>query len=225
MTGRSSAGSPRAGTGTTSSSPSRWATCRRSSRRSMARAAADSRSRSSGAAGRRVSSRSRCSTPGAYGCARESGSSVSEPFGLMIVDGRPIEVRDGDSIAVAIVRAGEPPARGGTLCLAGDCGNCLAVVDDIAYSRTCQVPARAGTVVVRHPADGNPPLPGVDGGNLVAPAHGRDVEVQRRFVERVVVGRLDGDAEGDAVVLDGAAGAEVVGVYSGPTVIARMPTA
>ena len=35
------------------------------------------------------------------------------------------------------------PGRGGTLCLAGDCGNCLAVVDGIAYVRTCQVAGAA----------------------------------------------------------------------------------
>ena len=124
--------------------------------------------------------------------------------GRIVVDGRPIEAHEGDSIAIAIVRAGEPPARGGTLCLAGDCGNCLAVVDGVAYVRTCQVPARAGTVVARHPVDGNPPLP-VDEAR-------REVDVARSFVDRIVVG---------AGGLDAAAGEEVVGIYAGPTVIAR----
>ena len=41
----------------------------------------------------------------------------------------------------------------------GDCGNCLAVVDGVAYVRTCQTAARPGAVVARHPADANPPLP------------------------------------------------------------------
>ena len=45
--------------------------------------------------------------------------------GRIVVDGRPIAFEPGDSVAVAIVRAGEVPGRGGTLCLAGDCGNCL----------------------------------------------------------------------------------------------------
>ena len=48
------------------------------------------------------------------------------------------------------------PGRGGTLCLAGDCGNCLATVDGVAYVRTCQVAARPGLAVVRHPVDGLP---------------------------------------------------------------------
>ena len=42
--------------------------------------------------------------------------------------------------------AGEAPGRGGTLCLAGDCGNCLAEVDGVAYVRTCQTAARPGLV-------------------------------------------------------------------------------
>ncbi len=138
--------------------------------------------------------------------------------GRIVVDGRPIEAREGDSIAVAVLRAGEAPARGGTLCLAGDCGNCLAVVDGLAYTRTCQVPARPGTVVVRHPAEGNPPLPGLDLRNPVALPAGPEVEVKRQFVESVVIGRTDGDTD---LTLDAAAGIEVVGVYAGPTVIAR----
>ena len=39
----------------------------------------------------------------------------------------------GDSVALAILRTGETPAGGGTLCLTGDCGNCLAQVDGVAY--------------------------------------------------------------------------------------------
>ena len=77
----------------------------------------------------------------------------------IVVDGRAIEAREGDSVAIAIVRSGEAPGRGGTLCLAGDCGNCLAVVDGVAYVRTCQVPAHPGTVIERHPAEGMPALP------------------------------------------------------------------
>ena len=64
--------------------------------------------------------------------------------GRLVVDGRPIPFEAGDSVAIAILRAGEVPGRGGTLCLAGDCGNCLATVDGVAYVRTCQAPARPG---------------------------------------------------------------------------------
>ncbi len=85
---------------------------------------------------------------------------TSPAAGRLDVDGTAIPIEPGDSVAVAILRAGEQPAHGGTLCLAGDCGNCLAVVDGVAYVRTCQVAARPGMVVERHPADGNPRLPG-----------------------------------------------------------------
>jgi glycine cleavage system T protein len=131
--------------------------------------------------------------------------------GTIVVDGRPIEARQGDSVAVAVVRAGEAPGRGGTLCLAGDCGNCLAVVDGIAYERTCQVVARPGMQVERHPIDGNPALP-VDETR-------RDVPVHRLALDRVVVG--SGAADAHDVALDAAAGVAVVGIYLGPTVIAH----
>ena len=82
--------------------------------------------------------------------------------GRIVVDGRPIEFANGDSVAVAILRAGEVPAHGGCLCLAGDCGNCLAEVDGVAYVRTCQVVARPGTAVERHPLAAKPELPTTD---------------------------------------------------------------
>ena len=50
----------------------------------------------------------------------------SRPSMRIAVDDQPIEYADGDSVAVAIVRAGQHPQHGGTLCLAGDCGNCCA---------------------------------------------------------------------------------------------------
>lgn len=129
-----------------------------------------------------------------------------EPRGRIVVDGRPIEAAAGDSVAIAIVRAGEAPGRGGTLCLAGDCGNCLGVVDGVAYVRTCQVPARPGTVVQRHPINGNPPLPSDEAR--------REIHVVHSFTDHVVVG---------AGGLDAANGEEVVGIFAGPTVIARTP--
>jgi len=148
--------------------------------------------------------------------------------GHIVVDGRAIETREGDTVALAVLRAGEVPGRGGTLCLAGDCGNCLAIVDGEAYVRTCQVAARPGLVVERHPARGNPPLPRVDGANPVAPPAGRDILVERRTVSVVVVGggdagRTAAAARPEALVLDAASGDEVVGVYPGPMVVARTP--
>src|SRR5258708_2838668 len=98
--------------------------------------------------------------------AREGSAGAG--VGRIVVDGRPLAFEPGDSVAVAILRGGEVPGRGGTLCLAGDCGNCLAQVDGIAYVRTCQTPARPGTRVVRHPAGAMPALPVVAATDLTS---------------------------------------------------------
>ena len=157
---------------------------------------------------------------------------TSSSGGRIVVDGRPLEFLDGDSIAVAIVRAGEVPGRGGTLCLAGDCGNCLATVDGVAYVRTCQVAARPGTAIVRDPIGAKPPLPIVDDGDLTRTPLGPEIGVRRADVEVAVIGAgaagraaaEDARAAGrTVVVLDAADGSEVVGIYPGPTIVARGP--
>ena len=137
-------------------------------RRRTGRAAPASRSRSSAGAGRPASSPSRCSTRRVSGCASDRRRGTDAPaapaVGSSSTGGRSPSSQ-ATRVAVAIVRAGEVPGRGGALCLAGDCGNCLAIVDGVAYVRTCQVAARPGTVVERHPASGKPPLPTVDLGD------------------------------------------------------------
>ena len=159
-----------------------------------------------------------------------AGEAAAASAGRIVVDGRPVTLEAGDSVAIAILRTGEVPGRGGTLCLAGDCGNCLAQVDGVAYVRTCQTAARPGMAVRRHPADGLPPLPVVTrpdlGGTLAAAA----IEVRRVEADTCVIG---GGSAGmaaaerarvagrDVVVLDAGAGEEVVAIYAGPTVIAR----
>jgi glycine cleavage system aminomethyltransferase T len=152
--------------------------------------------------------------------------------GRIVVDGRPTDFADGDSLAVAIVRGGEVPGRGGALCLAGDCGNCLGTVDGIAYVRTCQVLARPGTVVERHPADARPPLPTVDGGELTRSPVGVDIPVRRARTQIAVVG---GGQRGRAAakaalvaghevaLLESSEGAEVMGIYPGRSIVAREP--
>jgi len=149
------------------------------------------------------------------------------------VDGRLVAFEPSDSVAVAVVRAGEAPASGGTLCLAGDCGNCLAQVDGVAYVRTCQAAARPGLQVVRHPVLEMPPLPAVPALDITATPAARAIEVRRAAMDVAVIG---GGASGIAaaaaaeragktvVVLDAAAGVEVVAIYAGPTVIARTPS-
>jgi sarcosine oxidase subunit alpha len=140
--------------------------------------------------------------------------------GRIVVDGRPVEFRNGDSVAIAILRTGEVPAHGGCLCLAGDCGNCLAEVDGVAYVRTCQVDARPGTVVRRHPAEGKPELPVVDLGEIARVPLGADVPVRRADARLAVVGSAEHSPAG-ATVLDAAGGIEVMGIYPGPSIVAR----
>ena len=136
----------------------------------------------------------------------------------LIVDGRLLAFETGDSVATAVLRAGEHPRHGGCLCLSGDCGNCCAVIDGIAYVRSCQTPARPGLVVRRHPAIGAP--------SLWSAATG-EVAIRHATADVVVVGsgesgRRAAAGLGDrATVLDAASGSEVVGVYAGPTVVAR----
>jgi glycine cleavage system aminomethyltransferase T len=148
----------------------------------------------------------------------------------IVVDGRPVAYRPNDSVATAIVRTGEWPTSGGTLCLAGDCGNCLAEVDGVAYVRTCQAPARFGTVVRRHPADGKPPLPTVDLRDLTKSPPASFIPVRRATVDVVVAGtgrsgaeagNVERDAGRSVAFLDAQAGAEVVGIYPGPAVVVR----
>lgn len=83
--------------------------------------------------------------------------------GRIIIDGRPIPFGADDSVAVAMMRAGLHPNHGGTLCLAGDCGNCVVEVDGVAYVRSCQIRARPELVVQRHPAADAPPMPTANG--------------------------------------------------------------
>jgi len=140
-----------------------------------------------------------------------------------VLDGRSLPYEPGDTVAVAVVRAGEHPGFGGTLCLGGDCGNCVAEVAGIAYVRTCLTPARPDLSVRRHPADG---APAWHEAAVVAPA----VEVRREEADLVVIGAGRSGAAAAAAaqragrrvtMLDAGQGTEVVAIYAGPTLIAR----
>jgi glycine cleavage system aminomethyltransferase T len=149
----------------------------------------------------------------------------ARPGGRIVVDGEPIDFAEGDSVAIAIVRSGGWPSTGGMLCLAGDCGNCLVEVDGVAYVRSCQVAAQAGLDVRRHPAEGQPILPAAAGPEA-------DIVVRREQVDIVVVGGGEAGRQAaaearstgqTAAVLDAGDGHEVVGIYPGPAVVARVP--
>ena len=161
------------------------------------------------------------------------GSARFVEAGRIVVDGRPVPFAANDSVAIAILRTGSTPAGPGTLCLTGDCGNCLAQVDGIAYVRTCQQRALPGLAVERHPPDGLPPLPAVSGPDLTSSPSGPDIEILRAHVDLAVIGggesgkeaAATGEKEGKRViVLDAEGGDEVVGIYPGPLVVVRTPT-
>ncbi|MGZ8564222.1 MAG: 2Fe-2S iron-sulfur cluster-binding protein, partial [Candidatus Limnocylindria bacterium] len=150
---------------------------------------------------------------------------MSAEAGRFAMDGQRLPYEPGDTVAVAVVRAGEHPLHGGTLCLAGDCGNCVAEVDGIAWVRTCLTPARADLEVRRHPPVGPPPWRPPE-------EHARHVAVRHEDVDVVVVGggRSGRAAAGEAETegrkttrLNSGDGTEVVAIYAGPTVIARTP--
>jgi len=158
---------------------------------------------------------------------------TAEGMGRLMVDGRPLAFEPDDSVAVAMLRRGETPGGGGTLCLAGDCGNCLATVDGIAYVRTCQTAARPGLSVVTHPADGLPPLPVVRTTAATSTPLPPEIEVHRDVVDVAVIGggsaglkaAATAERAGKSVlVLDAGDGDEVVAIYAGPTIVARTRT-
>ena len=137
----------------------------------------------------------------------------------LFIDGDKVEARDGDDVLTASIRAGKVPA--GCLCLAGDCPNCLAVVDGVAYVRMCRTPARAGMDVRPFPVSEHPPMPDDD----APPTAYRNVHA-----DVVVVGAgPSGLAEAErlrregrqVVVLDDRQGSEVLAIYPGPEVVAR----
>jgi sarcosine oxidase subunit alpha len=79
---------------------------------------------------------------------------VSDTF---VFEGRPVAIRDGDSVASALYRAGvrtfnrshKSHRRRGLYCMTGDCPNCLVNVDGLPAVRSCCTPAKAGMTVKR----------------------------------------------------------------------------
>jgi len=82
---------------------------------------------------------------------RDEGSVV------FVFDGREIRAREGDSVAAALLAAGEmitrltPVGRAprGPFCMMGACFDCLAEIDGVGGVQTCLVTVRAGMRVAR----------------------------------------------------------------------------
>ena len=76
------------------------------------------------------------------------------PF-TFTVDGQPVQAYAGETIAGAMLAAGQRLTRRtawrteprGAFCLMGVCHDCRMVVDGVPNVRTCLAPARAGVVV------------------------------------------------------------------------------
>ncbi|NND13363.1 MAG: hypothetical protein HKO10_05310 [Acidimicrobiia bacterium] len=139
---------------------------------------------------------------------------------------RAVEYSGSDSVLVALLRAGERPSAGGTLCLSGDCPFCLCTVDGFAYVRACQTPANTGQDVWPHPADGDPPLP--------AARLSSTVELITVHTEVVVIGQGSSGREAgesyevagrSVMAFEASRGEEAVGIYPGPLVMVRTPEA
>ena len=75
----------------------------------------------------------------------------------LIVDGRRIEARAGDSVAAALLAAGiaicrTTPVSGaarGPYCLMGVCFDCLVVVDGVPNRQACMLRVREGMRIER----------------------------------------------------------------------------
>ena len=71
-------------------------------------------------------------------------------------EGQPIAAREGQSVGAALLEAGvrclRRDERGnpkGMVCAIGVCWECRCVIDDVADTRACMTPVRAGMVVRR----------------------------------------------------------------------------
>ncbi len=139
----------------------------------------------------------------------------------MMVDGRPVEFAAGDSLLVAMLRAGF--SFGGCLCLAGDCPHCLATVDGVSYIRACQTTAQAGMVIERQTIDELPPLP--DGVAQSAITAARNLHCDIAVIGQGLAGQAAAShariAGKDVITLEANEGAEVIGIYPGPLIVAR----
>ncbi len=140
----------------------------------------------------------------------------------LVVNGSPVEFVDGDDVLIAAIRNHIVPQ--GTLCGAGDCPNCLAVIDGVAYTRMCRTVARPGMIVEPHAASEYPSLPDTP----------LDRQLSSRLLEveaAVIGGGQTGVAEANrlrsegrtAIVFEEMAGGAVAGVYAGPELLVRTP--
>lgn len=88
---------------------------------------------------------------------RDAPKAPPPPAGRVVltVDGRTVEAREGDTVALALMKAGiaamrRTPATGeprAPLCLMGVCFECLVDIDGVRNRQSCMVRVRDGMVV------------------------------------------------------------------------------
>jgi glycine cleavage system aminomethyltransferase T len=147
----------------------------------------------------------------------------------ILVDNVSVECAPNDSLLVSLLRAGLHPTGGGCLCLGGDCPHCLATVDGVAYVRTCQVRVREELTVERRHLDGaHPPL--FEGEQADIGTRRPTVPTRHVHCDVAVLGLGASGREAaerarhqgkEVVTLEASEGQEVIGIYSGPLVVAR----
>jgi len=72
-------------------------------------------------------------------------------------EGQPVEGREGDSVAAALLALGHAALRDtavsgtprGPYCMMGACFDCLVIIDGLGNRQACLVPLRAGMEVRR----------------------------------------------------------------------------
>src|SRR5690606_4452374 len=82
------------------------------------------------------------------------------------VNGQTLQIPSDGNLLTALVRLGRQPS--GVLCLSGDCPNCLATVDGVAYVRMCLTAPREGMEVEPFAVNQLPNLPAKAGNGDVA---------------------------------------------------------
>ncbi len=77
------------------------------------------------------------------------------PTIAIIVDGKPVPARRGESVAAALIAAGVSQFRAtpaaaaprGPFCMMGVCFDCLVVADGVGNRQACMVPVREGMAI------------------------------------------------------------------------------
>lgn len=75
---------------------------------------------------------------------------TAEPIGEIVVDGAPVSLRPGETIAAALLAAGRvgwDDGHAGVFCGIGVCYGCLVTINDTPSIRACRYVARPGDAV------------------------------------------------------------------------------